>query len=48
MNFDGNVHYLRLDPAMCACVCKIRELIMNGQPFPVQDKKIVTSNGNIL
>lgn len=30
MNFDGNVHYLRLDPAMCACVCKIRELTMNG------------------
>lgn len=48
MNLDGNVHYLRLDPAMCACVCKIRELTMNGQPVPVQDKKIVTTNGKIL
>ena len=48
VNFDGNVHYLRLDPAMCACVCKIRELTMNGQPVPVQDKKIVTTNGKIL
>lgn len=33
---------------MCACVCKIRELTMNGQPVPVQDKKIVTTNGKIL
>ena len=48
MHFDGNVHYLRLDPAMCACVCKIRELTMNGQPVPVQEKKIVTANGKIL
>ena len=48
VNFDGNVHYLRLDPAMCACVCKIRELTMNGQPVPVQDKKIVTTNGKSL
>ena len=48
VNFDGNVHYLRLDPAMCACVCKIRELTMNGQPVPVQNKKIVTTNGKIL
>ena len=48
VHFDGNVHYLRLDPAMCACVCKIRELTMNGQPVPVQEKKIVTANGKIL
>ena len=48
VNFDGNVHYLRLDPAMCACVCKIRELTMNGQPVPLQDKKVFTTNGKIL
>lgn len=48
VKFDGNVHYLRLDPAMCSCVCKIKELIMNDQPVPVQDKKLFTSNGKIL
>ena len=48
VKFDGNVHYLRLDPAMCSCICKIRELSMNGQPVPVQHKKIVTTNGKIL
>lgn len=48
MKFDGNVHYLRLDPAMCSCICKIRELSMNGQPVPLQDKKVFTTNGKIL
>ena len=48
MHFDGNVHNLRLDPAMCTCVCKIRELSMNGQPVPVQDRKIVSTNGKLL
>ena len=33
---------------MCACVCKIKELTMNDQPVPVQDKKLFTSNGKIL
>jgi Precorrin-6B methylase 2 len=48
VKFDGNVHYLRLDPAMCSCICKIRELSMNGQPVPLQDKKVFTANGKIL
>ena len=48
VNFDGNVHNLRLDPAMCACVCKIAELTMNGQPVPVQDKKLFATNGKIM
>ena len=48
VKFDGNVHYLRLDPAMCSCICKIRELSMNGQPVPLQDKKVFTTNGKIL
>lgn len=47
VNFDGNVHYLRLDPAMCACVCKIRELTMNGQPVPVQDKRSLPPMENL-
>lgn len=48
VKFDGNVHYLRLDPAMCSCICKIWELSMNGQPVPLQDKKVFTTNGKIL
>ena len=48
VKFDGNVHALRLDPAMCSCICKIRELAMNGQPVPLQDKKVFAANGRIL
>ena len=48
MTFDGNVHALRLDPAMCSCICKITELAMNGQPIPLQDKRIFQTNGRVL
>ena len=48
VHFDGNVHSLRLDPAMCSCMCKVRELALNGQQVPLQEKKVFFTNGKIL
>ena len=48
VHFDGNVHSLRIDPAMCSCMCKVRELTLNGQPVPLQEKKVFFTNGKIV
>ena len=36
---------LRIDPAMCACICMIRELQWNGEPIPLEQRKAVIVNG---
>lgn len=44
---DGNVHALRIDPAMCTCVCKLEEILFNGASVSVSDKKIFSTNGTL-
>lgn len=45
---DGNVRSVRIDPALCPCVCKVREFTFNGKPVSVNDKKRVSVNGRLL
>lgn len=45
---DGNVRSVRIDPAMCPCVCKVREFTFNGRTVSVNDKKRVGVNGRLL
>lgn len=45
---DGNVRSVRIDPALCPCVCKVREFTFNGKPVSVSDKKRVGVNGRLL
>ena len=33
---------------MCSCMCKVRELTLNGQPVPLQEKKVFFTNGKIV
>lgn len=48
LSVDGNVKILRIDPAMEACVVKIEEMLFNGKPVPLQNKKIFYTNGKQL
>ena len=41
---DGNVHLLRIDPAMDCCAVKIEELLFNGEKVE-PDRKTVVTNG---
>lgn len=45
---NGSVKQLRIDPALCPCVCKLQELTFNGKEIPLQDKKIFVTNGKTL
>ena len=45
---DGNVRALRIDPALCSCICKIQEISLNGQDFPVGNKKLFSTNGKAM
>ena len=45
--FDGNVTSLRIDPADRACMVKITELLINGQPISVS-KKTLQTNGRTV
>lgn len=45
---SGNVKMLRIDPAMCPCVCKLQELTFNGVAVPVHNRKIFIVNGKLL
>ncbi len=42
---SGNVAMLRIDPAMDSCIVKIKELLWNGVPMPVQSRKLIITNG---
>lgn len=47
ISFDGNVTSLRIDPADRACMVKITELLINGQPISVS-KKTIQTNGRTV
>ena len=47
ISVDGNVRIVRIDPAMTSCVVHIEELLFNGVPVPLQDKKIFYVNGKM-
>lgn len=47
ISFDGNLKLLRIDPADRRCVVKIREMLLNGVPVPLQ-KKYIFINGGII
>lgn len=44
----GNVQMLRIDPAFDACVCRILELTINGQPLQLEKKGVLITNGKVL
>lgn len=44
---DGNVHKLRIDPAMDSCICKIKEFTVNGEAVDIRKKKVFASNGRL-
>lgn len=46
--FDGNVQNLRIDPAFCACMCKITEITLNGERVPVETRGILYLNGKVI
>lgn len=48
ISVSGNVHMLRIDPAMEPCMVKIKELLWNGQPIPVNNRKRMVTNGKVL
>lgn len=45
---DGDVHALRIDPAMCPCICKVDEISWNGEEVPLRNKKVFAANGQVL
>lgn len=47
LSVDGNVHILRIDPAFDSCMVKILEMTFNGEPVPLEKKKILLVNGRI-
>ena len=42
---DGSVKMLRIDPAMCSCICMIREIKWNGTLIPLNLPKMIIVNG---
>lgn len=44
---DGNVEALRIDPAECACMVKIKELVLNKTEIPLK-KKYIETNGRVV
>ncbi len=45
ISVDKDVKMLRIDPAMCSCICMIRELQWNGEQIPLKQRKAVIVNG---
>lgn len=48
LEVSGNVRQLRIDPALCPCVCKVQEMTFNGGAVPLQDKKVFVTNGKLM
>lgn len=42
---DKDVKMLRIDPAMCSCICMIREMKWNGEQIPFKHRKAIIVNG---
>jgi hypothetical protein len=47
LSVSGDVHHLRIDPAMDSCVCRIREFTVNGEAVTLFDRKVITINGRL-
>lgn len=45
LSVSGDVQMLRIDPAFASCMVKIQELTFNGQPVPLEKKKVILVNG---
>lgn len=45
---SGNVNMLRIDPAMDSCVVKIMEMTWNGVAVPLQNRKMLITNGKLV
>ena len=48
LEVDGNVHILRIDPAFDCCMVKILEMNFNGEPVPLEKRKLLLANGRIM
>lgn len=44
---SGNVKMLRIDPAMDSCMVKVKELLFNGEKVPVDNRKVMITNGRV-
>lgn len=45
---DGNVHLLRIDPAFDCCMVKLLEMTFNGERIPLEKRRVLQTNGQIL
>lgn len=48
ISVSGDVHALRIDPAMDSCMVKIRRLLLNGERIPAESRKAMVTNGKLL
>jgi len=48
LRVGSNVKSLRIDPAMCPCAVKIKEMTFNGEAVPLDKKKVLSANGRIV
>ncbi len=48
LSVSGNVHMLRIDPAMDCCMVKILEMTWNGVRMPLEMRKLLLVNGRIV
>lgn len=46
--FDGNVQNLRIDPAFASCICKVREMTLNGEAVSLTTHGILYVNGKVM
>ncbi len=47
ISVSGNVKRLRIDPAMCPCVCMLQELTFNGTQVSGKSRRLLTVNGRM-
>lgn len=47
LTVSGEVQVLRIDPAFDSCVVRIEEMTFNGEPVPLEKKKVLQVNGRI-
>lgn len=44
----SDVTRIRIDPAMDSCIVKFREIFWNWERIPVENKKVMSTNGRVL
>lgn len=47
LTVSGDVQTLRIDPAFASCVVHIEELLLNGEPVDISNRKLLKINGRI-